>query len=80
MHLGNLRTVGGSVMVAIPRALLDSLGLKANAKIGMRIDKGRLVIEKPRYKLAELIALCDRKAPLPDKDWLRDGPRGSELL
>ena len=41
MHIVTLRTVGGSTMVAIPKAILEGLGLAANAKVGLRIDRGQ---------------------------------------
>ena len=35
MHTTNLRKVGGSVMLAVPPALLDILHLRAGAKVGI---------------------------------------------
>jgi antitoxin ChpS len=35
MHMTNLRKVGGSVMLAVPPALLDILNLRAGAKVGV---------------------------------------------
>ena len=86
MHTTNLRKVGGSVMLAVPPALLDVLHLQAGAKIGLAVDQGRLVIEPiPRlhYTLDELLALCDPTADLPsstDQLWLTSAPVGRELL
>ena len=45
MHITNLRKVGGSVMLAVPPALLDVLHLKAGAQVGVTVKEGRLVIE-----------------------------------
>ena len=59
MHTTNLRKVGGSVMLAVPPALLDVLHLTAGAKVGLAVDNGRLVVEpkaRPRYTMAELLA------------------------
>jgi antitoxin ChpS len=61
MLTSTLRTVGGSVMLAIPKSVLDGLGLAANEKVGLRVDEGRLVIEprrRPKYTLDELVAQC----------------------
>ncbi len=85
MHTTNLRKVGGSVMLAVPPALLDVLHLSAGAKVGMAVDNGRLVIEpqaRPRYTLDELLAQCDASANLSaeDQEWLDAKPAGSELL
>lgn len=85
MHTTNLRKVGGSVMLAVPPALLDILHLSAGAKVGLSIDNGRLVVEPntaPRYTLDELLAQCDASAePAPeDREWLDAKPVGSEPL
>ncbi|WP_225772564.1 AbrB/MazE/SpoVT family DNA-binding domain-containing protein [Inquilinus sp. Marseille-Q2685] len=85
MHTTNLRKVGGSVMLAVPPAILDILHLDAGAKVGLTVDNGRLVIEpqgRPRYTLDELLAQCDPSADLTpeDREWLDAKPVGSELL
>ncbi|HQT90025.1 MAG: antitoxin [Acidiphilium sp. 37-64-53] len=85
MHTTNLRKVGGSVMLAVPPALLDVLHLAAGAKVGLAVDNGRLVVEpsvRPRYTLDELLAQCDPAADpvTEDLDWLDAKPVGSELL
>ena len=85
MHTTNLRKVGGSVMLAVPPALLDVLHLLAGAKVGLVVDNGRLVVEpkaRPRYTLDELLAQCDASAELTaeDREWLDAKPVGSELL
>ncbi|MGD0291076.1 MAG: antitoxin, partial [Candidatus Binataceae bacterium] len=57
MHTTNLRKVGGSVMLAIPPALLEILHLQPGAKVGMAVESGRLVVEpqpRRRYTLDEL--------------------------
>ena len=80
-----LRKVGGSVMLAVPPAILELLGLGAGAAVGIRVDEGRLIVEpspKRRYALADLIAQCDPSAA-PDageRAWLDAPPVGSELL
>jgi antitoxin ChpS len=59
MHTTNLRKVGGSVMLAVPPALLNVLQLQPGAKVGIAVEKGRLVVEprqRPRYSLDELLA------------------------
>lgn len=85
MHITNLRKVGGSVMLAVPRAVLDVLGLRAGAKVGIAIERGRLVVEppkRPHYTLDELLAHCDRKArrTKEDRKWLDNKPVGRELI
>ena len=85
MHTTNLRKVGGSVMLAIPPAILDLLQLRAGATVGVAVDGDRLVVEpqlRPRYSLDELLAQCDASAELTpeDREWLEGKPFGSELL
>ncbi len=85
MHTTNLRKVGGSIMLAVPPAILDLLDLHAGATVGMAVDHGRLVIEptlRPRYSLDELLAQCDASAEVSTEDraWLDSKPVGSELL
>ena len=89
MHTTNLRKVGGSVMLAVPPALLDILQLRAGATVGIAIEKGRIVVEprqRRRYTLKELLAKCDPKAPRArgkarkeDQEWLDSKPAGGEL-
>ncbi len=85
MHMTKLRKVGGSVMLAVPPALLDILHLTPGAKVGLAVDHGRLVVEpqgRPRFTLEELLAQCDDSADLTDEDrkWLDSKPVGDELI
>ena len=85
MHLARLRTVGGSVMFAIPRPILESLGLGPNTQVGLSVSDGRLIVDPhPRpqlYTLAELTAACDASASITeDVAWLDAEPVGREAL
>ena len=85
MHTTNLRKVGGSVMLAVPPALLDVLELRAGARVDVGIEEGRLIVAprtRGRYTLDELLAQCDETAPADEADraWLEDRPVGKELL
>ena len=85
MYRTRLRTVGGSVMFAIPKAVLESLDLAANASVGLSIADGKLIVDPrpvPRYTLAELVAECDVSDPpsAEDADWLGDLPAGREAI
>ncbi|MYE23827.1 MAG: antitoxin [Gammaproteobacteria bacterium] len=84
MHSTCLRRVGGSVMLAVPPALLDLLNLGAGAEVDLDIDDGRLVVlpcVRPSYTLDELLAQCDQTAEDDvDRAWLDSGPVGNELL
>jgi antitoxin ChpS len=85
MHTTNLRKVGGSVMLAVPPALLDVLSLRPGVKVGIAIERGRLVVEprrKPHYTLEELLAQCSSKAmrTREEREWLSGRPVGDELV
>ena len=85
MHTTNLRKVGGSIMLAVPPALLDVLRLRPGAKVGLAVERGRLIVEpqpRPRYTLDELLAQCKSKArrTKQEREWLDDRPAGRELI
>jgi antitoxin ChpS len=85
MHTTNLRKVGGSIMLAVPPALLDVLSLRPGVKVGIAIERGRLVVEprrKPHYTLEELLAQCSPKAvrTREEREWLSGRPVGDELV
>lgn len=85
MHTTNLRKVGGSIMLAVPPAILDLLRLSAGATVGLAVDGGRLVVEpqsRPRYTLAELLAVSDYSQPQSseEREWIDAPAVGGELL
>ncbi len=85
MHTTNLRKVGGSVMLALPPAILELLHLRAGSTVGVAVDGGRLVIEpkpRPRYTLAELLAASDYSEPQPpeEREWVDAPAVGRELI
>jgi antitoxin ChpS len=85
MYKTSLRKVGGSIMLAVPPALLDILHLRPGAKVGLAVRSGRLVVEpqqRPRYTLDELLAQCNPKArrSKEEREWLDDKPTGGDLI
>ena len=81
MFSTKLRRVGGSVMLAIPPAVLDMLQLRPGSAVGLSVDDGQLVVNpqvRPRYTLDELLALCDPSADITTEDrvWFDDAPVG----
>ena len=85
MHTTNLRKVGGSVMLAVPPAVLEMLHLQAGATVGLMVDGGRLIVQpqaRRRYTLDELLAQCDPNVDpaQEDREWLDARPAGRELL
>lgn len=72
-------------MLAVPPALLDLLGLRSGAKVGVAIESGRLIVEpqqRPHYTLDELLAQCrlSAKRTKQDREWLNSKPVGNELI
>jgi antitoxin ChpS len=83
--VSHLRKVGGSVMLAVPPAVLSALHLQVGATVDVVAEGDALVVRqqaRPRHTLAELLAQCDPTAPMnaEDREWLSDRPVGSELL
>jgi antitoxin ChpS len=92
MHTTNLRKVGGSVMLAVPPALLNVLQLQPGARVGITVESGRLVVQprtRRRYSLDELLAQCNpkarrskegsKRASKQEREWLSSKPVGREL-
>lgn len=84
-NTATLRTVGGSVMMAIPKALLETLGVSANAKLDLTVEEGKLVAvprKRPKYTLDELIAEWDPwpERTVEEQEWLDSPPVGKEII
>ena len=85
MYTTRLKKVGGSVILAVPPAVLKTLGLSTDSEVGMTIDDGCLIIEpqkRPPYSLEELLAQCDPHAEMSDEDriWIDAPAVGKEVL
>ncbi len=85
MHSAKLRQVGGSVMVAVPKSILESFALKAGSDVSVEVEEGRIVMcprNQPRYTLRELLEQCDGALPVdqPDAEWLTSPSTGQELI
>ncbi|EBD9830500.1 antitoxin [Salmonella enterica] len=85
MYTTRLKKVGGSVMLAVPPAVLKTLGLSTDSDVGMTIDNGCLIIEprkRPCYSLEELLAQCDPNAEISeeDREWIDAPAVGREIL
>jgi antitoxin ChpS len=84
-NTATLRTVGGSVMMAIPKPLLETLGVASNAKLDLTVEDGKLVAvprKRPKYTLEELLAQCDPDAPITEEErmWMDLEPVGREII
>jgi antitoxin ChpS len=77
--------VGGSIMLAVPPAILELLQLGPGATVGVSVDDGRLIVElqpRRRYTLAELLAASDYSEPQPleEREWIDAPATGRELI
>ncbi len=83
MPTATLRTVGGSVVMAIPRRLLELVHLQSGSLVEIDVQRGRLVVapqKKKRHTLAELLAKCNPKLPVSaeEKEWIEAPAVGLE--
>jgi len=83
MPIATLRTVGGSVVMAIPKSLLELVHLQAGSQVNIDVQQNQLIvttIKKKHYTLAELLAQCDAAAPISseEREWLDAPPSGLE--
>jgi antitoxin ChpS len=75
MYTTRLRKVGGSIMLAVPPAILELLHLQPGSTVSVDVEDGRLIVKpqaRPRYSLDELLAQCDAAAEInaEDQAWL----------
>ena len=81
MYTTSLRKVGGSVMLAVPPAILELLKMQAGTAVGVSIS-GEVVTAQPRpqYALEDLLAQSDYDAPLTaeEREWLDAPSQGLE--
>jgi antitoxin ChpS len=83
MVTSKLLKIGDSIMLTIPPTILEELNLKLGATIHLTIDNGRLILHpKHEYSLEELLAKCDKSAPISpeDREWLDSPAIGKELF
>ncbi|CAN2535371.1 Antitoxin+PemI [Methylocapsa aurea] len=83
MQTAKLRKVGGSVMVAVPPAMLSALELAAESTVGLSVEGGRLIVEpqpRPHYSLDELLSEEAASVSETDEVWMNSPPVGRELL
>jgi antitoxin ChpS len=78
-----LRSVGGSVVMAIPKRILDLVHLQSGSRVNIDVQNGKLIVEpkkKPRYTLAELMAQCDLSQSMSaeEREWFDTPTVGAE--
>ncbi|UPA24813.1 AbrB/MazE/SpoVT family DNA-binding domain-containing protein [Shinella oryzae] len=85
MATSTLRNVGGSVMMTVPKPVLEELGIEANTKLDISVQDGKIVAiprKRPKYTLEELIAQCDFDAPWSEeeREWMDAPAVGNEII
>lgn len=85
MPIATLRSVGGSVVMAIPKRILELVHLQSGSQVTIDVQNGKLIIEptkKPKYTLSELIAQCDLSQPVSadEQEWMNAPSVGAEEL
>jgi antitoxin ChpS len=86
MSTVKLRNLGGSVVLAVPKKVLEAVDLSAGSAVKIHADRGRLIIEPQRtrhYTLAQLLKesrASDFSRRAADREWLLSAPVGRELL
>lgn len=85
MRTATLRQAGGSIIVSLPKPMLDQLGLKADTPVEIDVVDDKIVIARRgpgRIGLEARLALCDFDKPvLPEeREWLDAPAVGDEAL
>ena len=86
MSTVTLRTLGGSVVMAVPKQILRMMHLEAGSRVDLNVENGKMVVApkvKPHYTLTELLAQCSEKnmaLTQEDHEWFNAKPVGKEAL
>jgi len=86
MTKAHLEEVNGTVMIAVPPAILDRLQLSVGSEVEVDLAEQSLVlrpVSDRASRLAELIATSDPLAferTEEDWEWLNSPPMGRELI
>lgn len=77
-----LRRSGGSVILSIPKVIVDSLAVDAGSVVELSMSGRSLSVTPARRTLADRLA-ASPKSPAAwqrDGEWLEDAPQGREAL
>ncbi|MSP97046.1 MAG: antitoxin [Betaproteobacteria bacterium] len=79
-----LRSIGGSVMVAVPKAFLAQANLGLGSEVDVSVQDGAILLSpaRPRYALKDLLAQCDfsKRTPRAESEWQNAAPAGKEVI
>jgi len=77
-----LRRSGGSVILSIPKTIVDSLAVDAGSVVELTLNGRSFSVTPARRTLADRLA-ASPKTPAQwqrDDEWLEDAPQGREAL
>lgn len=85
MRSATLRQSGGSIIVSLPKAMLDQLGLKADTPVDIDLVDDKIVIARRspgRIGLEARLAMCDFTQPISagEREWLDAPAAGDEQI
>ena len=77
-----LRQSGGSIILAIPKAIARSMAVEAGSVVDLTVQGRKLAVTPARRGLAERLAESPKKPAAWSRDeaWLCDPPAGREAL
>lgn len=62
----NLTKWGNSMAVRVPKTYIDQLGIGQEGEVEITLEKDRIILKKPQYKLAELLKRVKTKNIHPE--------------
>ena len=85
MSIATFRSLGRSVILTIPKPILELAHLHVGLQVNIDVQNHHLIVspkKKPHYTLAELVSKCDFSRPISDeeKEWLDMPNVGEEEL
>lgn len=88
MHNSTFRKVGGSVMMAIPPALLEALNIQPGDLATVEVVEGQLVAtplvrqkrRRSKYALSELLDNTEYPLEGEEREWVDAPAKGRETL
>ena len=85
MRAATLRQSGGSIIVSLPKAFVDQLGLKADTPVDIGVIDDKIVIARRspgRIGLEARLAMCNFDQPLTteEREWLDAPTAGDEAI
>lgn len=77
-----LRRSGGSIILSIPKAIVDSLAVEAGSVVELTVHGRSLSVTPARRTLADRLAQSPKSPELwpRDDEWMEDAPQGREVL